>query len=169
MLKTVLHTVLASALLTVVPAVPSAADTTTSAPRGAGVVVSGADTVPADRSGAADSAFDHVANFYGAYVDARGFASEELGQELRRHYLTADLRRRLAEWEGRHAADGVLRAQGVPTAWKVSYGDSAMGHTWTRVRLAWGTGKHPAYTYLSVRSDLATKLISDISTTTVQR
>ncbi|OMI35392.1 hypothetical protein [Streptomyces sparsogenes] len=166
MFRTVLHTVLASALLTLVPAVPSAADTTTSAPRAAGVR---ADTVPADRSGAAESAFDHVANFYGAYIDARGSASEELGQELRRHYLTADLRRRLAAWEGRHATDGVLRAQGVPTAWKVSYGDSAMGHTWTRVRLAWGTGEHPAYTYLSVRSDLATKRISDIGTTTVQR
>ncbi|GAA0549168.1 MULTISPECIES: hypothetical protein [Streptomyces] len=166
MFTTVLPTVLASALLTVTPAVPTAAHTAAATPREAGAAE---DTVPADRSGAAESAFDHVANFCGAYIDARGSASERLGQELRRHYLTADLLRRLADWEDQHAADGVLRAQGAPTAWKVSYEDSAMGHTWTRVRLTWGTGEHSTYTYLSLRSDLATNLISDISATTVQR
>ncbi|WP_262704302.1 MULTISPECIES: hypothetical protein [Streptomyces] len=166
MFRTVLHTALASALLTLAPGVPASAHTVAPTPRGAGVQE---DTVPADRSGAAESAFDHVANFYGAYIDARDSASGRLRQELRRHYLTPELLRRLADWESEHAADGVLRAQGVPTAWKVSYEDSAMGHTWTRVRLAWGTGDDTTYTCLSLRSDLATKLISDISVTPVQR
>lgn len=38
-----------------------------------------------------------------------------------------------------------------------------------RVRLARGTGEHPTYTCLSLRSDLATKRKSDIRTTTVER
>ncbi|GAA0914418.1 MULTISPECIES: hypothetical protein [Streptomyces violaceusniger group] len=58
MFRTVLHTVLASSLLTPAPAVPTAAHTAASTPRESGVQE---DTVPADRSGAAKSAFDHVA------------------------------------------------------------------------------------------------------------
>lgn len=41
-------------------------------------------------------------------------------------------------------------------------GDSGAGHTWSTVRLTWGSAAHPTYTYLTVQSDLATKKISDI-------
>lgn len=88
--------------------------------------------------------------------------SGHLGSQLRTFYLTKDLRTRLAKWESREHADGVLRAQDVPRAWKVTAGDSGAGHTWSTVRLTWGSAQHPTYTYLTVQSDLATKKISDI-------
>ncbi|TXS58190.1 hypothetical protein EAO76_43610, partial [Streptomyces sp. sk2.1] len=69
---------------------------------------------------------------------------------------------RLDAWERRNHADGVLRAQNVPLALRVTPGDSAAGHTWSTVRLTWSRGEHPAYSYLTVRSDLATGRISDI-------
>ncbi|GAA2375675.1 hypothetical protein GCM10010246_83280 [Streptomyces cuspidosporus] len=97
--------------------------------------------MPADRSGAAESAFDHVANFYGAYIDARGSASEELGQELRRHYLTADLRGRLAAWEGRHAPWGTpgreCGSPGAPGSRRPTTGTAwprGLWATWTAIR-----------------------------------
>ncbi|MCZ0999144.1 hypothetical protein O1M63_15190 [Streptomyces mirabilis] len=100
---------------------------------------------------------------YGAYIDAvTDEGSGHLGSQLRTFYLTKDLRTRLAKWESREHADGVLRAQDVPRAWKVTAGDSGAGHTWSTVRLTWGSAQHPTYTYLTVQSDLATKKISDI-------
>ncbi|MEV5594454.1 hypothetical protein [Streptomyces sp. NPDC052496] len=115
------------------------------------------------RAGRTDSAVDRVADFYGSYLDAvtddgRG----ALAQALRAHYLTPELRARLANWEQREHADGVLRAQDTPTAWRVAYNDSAMGRTWTRVRLTWGSPEQPRYTHLLVTSDLNTLRISDI-------
>ncbi|MGH4028409.1 hypothetical protein ACQB60_05660 [Actinomycetota bacterium Odt1-20B] len=149
-------TVLASAALLVAgAAVPSAAytHTSTSAPTGH----------PA-RSGSPGPAYDRVAHFYGAYIDvANDRGSNALAAQARNFYLTKDLRARLLTWEKRHDADGVLRAQNVPSAWKVTPGDNAMGHTYSTVRLTWGTGKHVTYTYLSVRSDLETRKISDIT------
>jgi hypothetical protein len=44
----------------------------------------------------------------------------------------------------------------------VTAGDSGAGHTWSTVRLTWGSAQHSTYTYLTVQSDLATKKISDI-------
>ncbi|WP_028803534.1 hypothetical protein [Streptomyces sp. 142MFCol3.1] len=118
---------------------------------------------PPARSGSNGPAYDRVADFYGAYIDAvTDSGSGRLDSQLRGFYLTSGLRSRLAGWENREHADGVLRAQDVPRAWKVTAGDSGMGHTWSTVRLTWGSAQHPTYTYLTVRSDLATKKISDI-------
>ncbi|MEU9210206.1 hypothetical protein AB0D27_20165 [Streptomyces sp. NPDC048415] len=118
---------------------------------------------PPVRSGANGPAYDRVADFYGAYIDAvNDSGSGHLDTQLRTFYLTPGLRSRLATWESREHADGVLRAQDVPRAWKVTPGDSGMGHTWSTVRLTWGSAQHPTYTYLAVQSDLATKKISDI-------
>jgi len=125
-------------------------------------VASSTSPLPA-RSGSNGPAYDRVADFYGAYIDAvTDSGSGHLDSQLRSFYLTSGLRSRLATWENRAHADGVLRAQDVPRAWKVTAGDSGMGHTWSTVRLTWGSAQHPTYTYLTVQSDLATKKISDI-------
>lgn len=118
---------------------------------------------PPARSGSNGPAYDRVADFYGSYIDAvTDSGSGRLSTQLRSFYLTSGLRSRLTTWENRLHADGVLRAQDVPRAWKVTAGDSGAGHTWSTVRLTWGSDRHPTYTYLTVQSDLATKKISDI-------
>jgi hypothetical protein len=131
---------------------------------GASVPAVASSTAPAPaRSGSNGPAYDRVADFYGAYIDAvTDEDSGRLDSRLRAFYLTPALRSRLAGWESRQHADGVLRAQDVPRAWKVTPGDSGAGHTWSTVRLTWGSAQHPTYTYLTVRSDLATRKISDI-------
>ncbi|WRZ92793.1 hypothetical protein OHB54_29330 [Streptomyces sp. NBC_01007] len=118
---------------------------------------------PPARSGSSGPAYDRVADFYGAYIDAvTDTGSGRLSTQLRSFYLTPGLRGSLSTWEHRQHADGVLRAQDVPSAWKVTPGDSGAGHTWSTVRLTWGSAQHPTYTYLTVQSDLATKKISGI-------
>ncbi|MFE6100823.1 hypothetical protein [Streptomyces laurentii] len=114
------------------------------------------------RGGSPDSAVDRVADFYGTYIDAVSDGTDDLGDTLRAHYLTEDLRQRLAAWEEANHADGVLRAQDVPTAWAVAYHDSGAGHLFTTVTLTWGTGPDAGHTRLAIRSDLSTRLISDI-------
>ncbi|MEI5103430.1 hypothetical protein RB200_39120 [Streptomyces sp. PmtG] len=150
---------LAAALLAAVAAVPSAASASAPAP-----AAEPGEAPP--RSGSPGPAYERVAHFYGAYVDAADSpGSQQAATALRKFYLTADLRGRLADWERRHDADGVLRAQNAPTAWRVTAGDSGMGKTTSAVRLTWGTGKDRTYTYLTVRSDLATRKITDIRST----
>ncbi|GAA3371774.1 hypothetical protein GCM10020367_23790 [Streptomyces sannanensis] len=116
------------------------------------------------RSGSPAPAYDRVAHFYGAYIDvAHDPGDNALAAELRTFYLTPRLREELRDWERRHpAADGVLRGRSVPTAWKVTPRDSGMGHTWSVVRLTWGSGPGRTYTYLEVQSDLDTRRISGI-------
>jgi hypothetical protein len=50
------------------------------------------------RGGSPDSAVDRVADFYGAYIDAVSDGTDDLSGHLRAHYLTEDLRQRLAAW-----------------------------------------------------------------------
>ncbi|MDK0519593.1 hypothetical protein [Streptomyces sp. ML-6] len=118
---------------------------------------------PAAHGNLGAPAYQQVAHFYGAYIDAvSAEGGGELTTVLRKFYLTPQLRSRLDAWERRNHADGVLRAQNVPLAFLVTPGDSATGHTWSTVRLTWSRGEHPTYSYLTVRSDLATGRISDI-------
>ncbi|WP_063795212.1 hypothetical protein [Streptomyces silaceus] len=121
---------------------------------------------PPTRSGSPASTVDHVADFYGAYIDVLHDAGRaSLTDGLRHHYLSAGLRKSLARWESAHHRDGVLRAKGVPTAWKVTYQDSGMGHCWTRVTLMWHDRHHQAHhSRLLVQSDLATMDITGIRT-----
>ncbi|MBH1938092.1 hypothetical protein I5Q34_28165 [Streptomyces sp. AV19] len=114
------------------------------------------------REGSPDSAVDRVADFYGAYIDAVFDGGDGLARELRAHYLTRDLRRRLAAWEEAHQADGILRARDVPAHWAVGHHDAGAGHLFTTVTLTWGTGPDAGRTRLAVQSDLSTRLISDI-------
>ncbi|MGW8378183.1 hypothetical protein [Streptomyces sp. ODS28] len=120
------------------------------------------------RSGAPQSTLDRVADFYGSYVDGLYDSGRSpLTHALRRHYLTADLRRDLARWEATHHQDGVVRGEGVPVRWSVVYNDSGTGHTWSRVTLTWEDAEHRTRTSrLLVQSDLETKLISGIETIT---
>ncbi|MGW3938748.1 hypothetical protein [Streptomyces phaeochromogenes] len=118
------------------------------------------------RSGSPQSTVDHVADFYGAYTDALyDVGHGPLTDTLRRHYLTADLRRSLARWEAVHHMDGVLRGKSIPIGWKVVYNDSGMGHCWARATLTWQDSGHRVHhTRLMIQSDLATRLISGIRT-----
>lgn len=52
----------------------------------------------------------------------------QLVDALRRHYLTPQLRRNLTGWGAAHHREGVLRAAGTPTGWRVEYNDSGTGH-----------------------------------------
>lgn len=115
------------------------------------------------RAGGPQSATDRVADFYGAYIDAVwDTGTDHLSTDLRAHYLTTGLQKKLATWEAAQHADGVLRAQDVPTAWRVTYAGSGAGHAFTTVRLTWGGVGHETYTTLKVQSDLSTMKISDI-------
>lgn len=115
------------------------------------------------RDGSPGPVYERVAHFYAAYIDvAHDPGDNTAAAELRTFYLTPELRARLRTWEEHHGADGVLMAQNVPSAWKVTSGDSGTGHTWSTVRLTWGTGEDREYTYIGVQSDLATRKISDI-------
>ncbi|MFI6723558.1 hypothetical protein NRF20_29410 [Streptomyces sp. R-74717] len=146
------RTLLATALLTAVAAVPAAA-AAPQAPVAAAPV----------RSDAGTPAFQQVAHFYAAYLDAvTAEGGGKLATELRTFYLTPHLRTQLKTWEKRNHADGVLRAQNTPLAFRITSGDSGAGHTWSKVRLTWSNGKHPTYSYLTVRSDLQTGKISGI-------
>ncbi|WP_405687761.1 hypothetical protein [Streptomyces sp. NBC_00057] len=150
--RTIGRTLLATALLTVVAAVPAAA-AAPQAPVAAAPV----------RSDAGTPAFQQVAHFYAAYVDAvTAEGGGKLATALRTFYLTPHLRTQLKTWEKHNHADGVLRAQNTPLAFRVTSGDSGAGHTWSKVRLTWSNGKHPTYSYLTVRSDLQTGKISGI-------
>jgi hypothetical protein len=108
------------------------------------------------------SAVDRVDDFYGAYIDARYDGHGDLAGRLRRDFLTGDLRKRLAAWEARNHADGVLHAQDVPDAWSVTYAGSGAGHAFTTVTFTWGTGRHATHTHVEIASQLSTRLISDI-------
>ncbi|NGO11180.1 hypothetical protein G5C60_27150 [Streptomyces sp. HC44] len=154
--------VAATLLLTTAASVPALAH----AP-GAADAPGGPPPAPS-RSGGPGAVYDRVAHFYGAYIDiANDPGSNAAASELRKFYLTPGLRARLLDWEKQHDADGILRSQHVPSAWKVTPGDSGMGHTYTTVRLTWdsgaGTGGEKTYTYLTVRSDLESRKISEIT------
>jgi len=105
---------------------------------------------------------DRVDDFYGAYIDARYDGHGDLAGRLRKDFLTGDLRKRLAAWEARNHADGVLHAQDVPDAWSVTYAGSGAGHAFTTVTFTWGTGRHATHTHVEIASQLSTRLISDI-------
>ncbi|MFI8995279.1 hypothetical protein [Streptomyces sp. NPDC053542] len=114
------------------------------------------------RDGSPESTVDRVADFYGAYIDAVYDEDGRLAHELRNHYLRADLRKRLAVWEEKNHADGVLRAQNVPVKWSVNYDGSGTGSAYTIVTLTWDSGSHPSTSRLAVRSSLETRQITDI-------
>ncbi|MDX3097839.1 hypothetical protein PV703_14005 [Streptomyces sp. ME01-24h] len=86
---------------------------------------------PRSVSGTPGQAMTRVADFYGAYIDAKGDYEDPdatLATVLRTHYLTPDFAQRLAAWEEENGVDGVLRAQNVPAHWTVT-DNGAVGHS----------------------------------------
>ncbi|MEE1758049.1 MULTISPECIES: hypothetical protein [unclassified Streptomyces] len=99
---------------------------------------------PKSVTGTPGNVVTRVADFYGAYIDAKGdYADPDaaLAKALRKHYLTPDFAKRLATWEKKNGVDGVLRAQNVPARWTVT-DNGSMGHSHEiAVTLTYGSGK----------------------------
>ncbi|NKQ23011.1 hypothetical protein [Streptomyces galbus] len=126
-----------------------------------------ATAAPRPVTGTQGQAVTRVADFYGAYIDARGDYTDPdatLATALRAHYLTPEFAARLAAWENANGADGVLRAQNVPTRWTVSdNGAVGNGHE-VVVTLTFGSGGTARTTKLFVLLERYDRVI-DIKTT----
>jgi hypothetical protein len=108
---------------------------------GLGVTAQASAGAPRSVSGRTTDNLTRIADFYGAYIDAsldedRG----KLGTALREHYLTPAFQKELKKWEQRENADGVLRAQNVPLAWKITETGTTHGRTEAVVTFTWGMG-----------------------------
>ncbi|MEU3839348.1 hypothetical protein AB0E88_04880 [Streptomyces sp. NPDC028635] len=104
---------------------------------GVGATVQASAGTPRSVSGKPSDDITRIADFYGAYIDA--VTDEDgggLGEALRSHYLTAGFQKELNAWEAENHADGVLRAQNVPLAWKVTDTGTA-DHTEAVITLTW--------------------------------
>ncbi|MFB7600432.1 hypothetical protein [Streptomyces sp. NPDC056160] len=141
---------------------PAAAGTARTAPgpgRTASVPVSALQGDPRSVS-------QRVADFYGAYIDTAWDGSDPAAaadaKALKAFYLTAGARRKVAAYEAREHADGILFAQNVPVRWKVDYTGSGGGHASSRVTLTWSDGRNAQVTKIDVRSDLRTRKITDL-------
>ncbi|MEV7073709.1 hypothetical protein [Streptomyces sp. NPDC093990] len=106
---------------------------------GLGVTAQASAGGPRSVSGKPSDDITRIADFYGAYVDAvTDEGGGELRDALRAHYLTPAFQKELNAWEDKEHADGVLRAQNVPLAWKVTgTGD----RTEAVVTLTWSAGQ----------------------------
>ncbi|MEV6838468.1 hypothetical protein AB0N17_28830 [Streptomyces sp. NPDC051133] len=108
----------------------------------------------------------HVADFYGAYVDAVWATDDksagDAAKALRAFYLSAAAQKKVAAFEKKEHADGILFAQNVPVKWSVAYTGSGAGHATSRVTLTWSGGKHPEVSRIDVQSDLKTLKITDL-------
>lgn len=90
-------------------------------------------------SGKPSDSVTRIADFYGAYIDAvTDEGGGDLADALRKHYLTPAFQKELNAWEESNHADGVLQAQNVPLAWKVTdngtadYTEAVVTLTWSR-------------------------------------
>ncbi|WP_330334071.1 hypothetical protein OHS33_32935 [Streptomyces sp. NBC_00536] len=109
-------------------------------------------------SGSPEAAFTRIADFYGAYIDAV-YDGSDTAVQLRSSYLSKPLQAELKTWEETNHANGVLRAQNVPSQWKVTSTGSGAGKTSATVTLTWGGG---TTTQIHVQADLATRKITSI-------
>ncbi|MGW7259743.1 hypothetical protein [Streptomyces sp. NPDC054834] len=107
-----------------------------------------------------------VADFYGAYIDSvwdnEDPAAAANAKALRSFYLSAAAQKKVAAYEAKEHADGILFAQNVPVKWKVAYTGSGAGHATSRVTLTWGDGSDAQVTRIDVQSDLRTKKITGL-------
>ncbi|WP_329414895.1 hypothetical protein OG802_28130 [Streptomyces sp. NBC_00704] len=104
---------------------------------GLGVTAQASAGGPRSVSGRSSDNITRVADFYGAYIDAvTDEGGGDLADALRAHYLTSALQKELNAWEEANHANGVLRAQNVPLAWKVTDNGTA-DHTEAVVTLTW--------------------------------
>ncbi|MCQ9178032.1 hypothetical protein KMT30_03055 [Streptomyces sp. IBSBF 2953] len=106
---------------------------------GLGVTAQASAGGPRSVSGKSSDNITRVADFYGAYIDAvTDEGGGDLADALRKHYLTPAFQKELNAWEDANHADGVLQAQNVPLAWKVTdngtadYTEAVVTLTWSR-------------------------------------
>ncbi|WP_406006063.1 hypothetical protein OG440_07615 [Streptomyces sp. NBC_00637] len=108
---------------------------------GVGVTAQASAGSPRSVSGKPSDNITRIADFYGAYIDAvTDEGGDKLADELRKHYLTPAFQKELAAWEDKNHANGVLQAQNVPLAWKVTDNGTA-DYTEAVVTLTWGSEK----------------------------
>ncbi|MEU7060377.1 hypothetical protein [Streptomyces sp. NPDC046197] len=108
---------------------------------GLGATAQASAGAPRSVSGKPSDDITRIADFYGTYIDAvLDEDSGNLGKALRNHYLTPAFQKELAAWEDREHADGVLRAQNVPLAWKVTDNGTTRTYTEAVVTLTWSSG-----------------------------
>ncbi|GHD87540.1 hypothetical protein [Streptomyces naganishii] len=152
-----------TALLSLAAVTPALAGTGSSA--GTARTATAATAVTASQGDPRDVT-QRVADFYGAYIDAvwdgEGPAAAAQLKALRGFYLSAAARKKVAAYEAREHADGILFAQNVPVKWKVVYTGSGAGHATSRVTLTWGDGSHAQVTSIDVLSDLRTRRITEL-------
>lgn len=105
---------------------------------GLGATAQASAGAPRSVSGKPSDDITRIADFYGAYIDA--VTDEDGGalqDALRAHYLTPAFQKELAAWEEKNHANGVLRAQNVPIAWKVTDNGSTADRTEAVITLTW--------------------------------
>ncbi|MGW2485873.1 hypothetical protein ACWCV9_01470 [Streptomyces sp. NPDC001606] len=156
--KTLLTATALTAGLALTAVTPALARTTESRPAHAAVAHSA--------QGDARNVTQHVADFYGAYIDAV-WATDDTSagpaaKALRAFYLSAAAQHKVAAFERKEHADGVLFAQNVPVKWQVAYTGSGAGHATSRVTLTWSDGPHAEVSRIDVQSDLKTLKITDL-------
>ncbi|MER6678392.1 hypothetical protein [Streptomyces sp. NPDC000983] len=121
---------------------------------------------PKSVTGTTGHVVTRVADFFGAYIDAKGDYDNPdaaLARALRTHYLTPDFAERLVAWEETNGVDGVLRAQNVPMRWTVK-DNGTLGHSHeVTVTLTFGSGTNTQETRLFVLVERYNH-ISDIAT-----
>ncbi|GAB7188567.1 hypothetical protein ATKI12_8398 [Kitasatospora sp. Ki12] len=100
-----------------------------------------------------------VNTFFREYRRAVLDTKDRSPAEVRAHYLTADLNKKLDAWAEANDADPVFRAQNVPRDWSTRYEGSGAGHTTIVLTERWGGGQSQDVWY-SV--DLGTLVISDL-------
>ncbi|MFC9927701.1 hypothetical protein [Streptomyces sp. NPDC127190] len=156
--KTLLTATALTAGLALTAVTPALARTTESRPAHAAVAHSA--------QGDARNATQHVADFYGAYIDAvwatDDTSASPAAKALRAFYLSTAAQHKVATFERKEHADGVLFAQNVPVKWQVAYTGSAAGHATSRVTLTWSDGPHAEVSRIDVQSDLKTLKITDL-------
>ncbi|MET8247638.1 hypothetical protein ABZV31_26425 [Streptomyces sp. NPDC005202] len=107
-----------------------------------------------------------VADFYGSYIDSvwdnEDPAAAANAEALRAFYLSAAAQKKVAAFEAKEHADGILFAQNVPVKWKVVYTGSGAGHATSQVTLTWSDGKDAEVSKIDVQSDLKTHKITDL-------
>ncbi|MFD3475236.1 hypothetical protein [Streptomyces sp. NPDC058695] len=124
-------------------------------------------SAPAPSQGDPRSTTNRVADFYGAYIDSiwdnEDPAAGANAKALRSFYLSAAAQKKVAAFEAKEHADGILFAQNVPVKWKVDYTGSGAGHATSLVTLTWSDGANPEVTKIKVQSDLQTRKITDLA------
>ncbi|MET4921543.1 hypothetical protein P3L51_04075 [Streptomyces sp. PSRA5] len=108
-----------------------------------------------------------VANFYGSYIDSvydlEDPTASANAKALKKFYLSTAAQKKVAAFEAKEHADGILFAQNVPVKWKVTYTGSGAGHATSLVTLTWSDGANPGISEIKVQSDLKTRRITALT------